>query len=82
MQTTRLVGFMLIAASALIVVGAVSLGLVADTRGWERGSVVAIATAGAVLGEACFWSGGALLGLSFIQRRNAAIRRFLGRGRS
>lgn len=70
---TRVLGVGLLLLSAFSIALAVALGFVAVQQGWPKERAIAMTAVLAVAAEASFWTGGGMLGISFLRRRKGAF---------
>jgi len=79
MSRMRFLGFGLLGVCGLAIAASVGIAVFGAQNDWAKADVIKATAAFLVAAEVCFWTGGGILGLSIIQKRRAALARFLGR---
>ncbi len=82
MTRTRMIGFGLWALCAALTAAAVGFGWAATNDLFGKAMGVSMTLGFALAAEAAFWSGGAVLGLSFFAKRGGWMKRLFKRAKT
>ena len=79
MTRMRWIGVLALVGAGVSVLGAIGLGVAVSQDAISREIGIAGAIAAAVLAEVLMWTGGAILGVSFLAKRGGWLRRIFAR---